>query len=301
MHVLVVEDSAGDVRLMQEAFRELDTSIKMHVAYDGIEAMAFLERQGVHVDAPRPDLILLDLNMPKMDGREVLARIKNNDRLRTIPTIILTTSDAPNDITTSYERQANCCLKKPMLLEDFETLVQHLSGLWLTGPNSPPQNHGPRRSAGFGNLPSKAEVGVDVLLVEDNAADVRLMQEAFRELDTSIKLHVAYDGIEAMAFLGRGGVHVDAPRPDLILLDLNMPKMDGREVLARIKKDNSLRNIPIVILTTSESEADIMVSYQLQASCYIRKPAQWEAFDAIVRTINALWLTKVEVPQKQSA
>jgi CheY-like chemotaxis protein len=263
MHVLLVEDNAGDVRLMQEAFRELDTSIKLHMAYDGIEAMAFLGREGAHVNAPRPDLILLDLNMPKMDGREVLAHVKNNDSLKTIPTIVLTTSDAPNDITMSYELQANCCIKKPMLLEDFETLVRQLAGLWLTGPKSPPQNHSPRRSAGFGSLPPKARLSVDVLLVEDNAADVRLMHEAFLELDTSIKLHVAYDGIDAMAFLGRQGAHTDAPRPDLILLDLNMPKMDGREVLAHIKKDKSLKKIPIVVLTTSDSEADIIVSYQL--------------------------------------
>jgi chemotaxis family two-component system response regulator Rcp1 len=297
MHVLLVEDSVGDVRLMQEAFRGLDASIELHVASDGIEAMAFLRRE----DAPRPDLILLDLNLPKMNGREVLARIKRDDRLKIIPTIILTTSDAEHDITTSYELQANCYVKKPVEFDEFGSLVQSLYDFWLTKVKLPPQKPRPTRSVGLGTPSAKKGINVNVLLVEDSVGDVRLMQEAFRGLDASIELHVASDGIEAMAFLGREGAYVDAPRPDLILLDLNLPKMDGREVLARIKRDDRLKIIPTVILTTSEAEADINISYQLQANCYLRKPAQWDAFDSIVRTINALWLTKVKLPPKQTA
>src|SRR3984957_17945682 len=109
-NVLLVEDSPGDVRLTKEAFHEANGAIKLHVASDGMEAMAFLTRKGVHVDAPRPDFILLDLNLPKMDGREVLAHIKEDDDLKTIPTVILTTSDAEADIVTSYKLQANCYL-----------------------------------------------------------------------------------------------------------------------------------------------------------------------------------------------
>ncbi|MGB8459441.1 MAG: response regulator, partial [Candidatus Acidiferrum sp.] len=112
----------------------------------------------------------------------------------------------------------------------------------------------------------------EVLLVEDSPGDVRLTREAFREANKSIHLHVACDGVEAMAFLKREGAHDRAPRPDIILLDLNLPKMDGREVLAHIKDDEDLKTIPIVILTTSEAEADIVKSYQLQANCYLSKP-----------------------------
>lgn len=115
---------------------------------------------------------------------------------------------------------------------------------------------------------------IEVLLVEDSPGDVRLTQEAFREASGSIHLHVAVDGVEAMAFLKHEGIHVNAPRPDLILLDLNLPRMDGREVLAHIKEDATLRSIPTVILTTSEAEADIVKSYQLQANCYLSKPVQ---------------------------
>jgi chemotaxis family two-component system response regulator Rcp1 len=137
-----------------------------------------------------------------------------------------------------------------------------------------------------------------VLLVEDSPGDVRLTQEAFRDAGKSIDLRVAADGVEAMAFLKHEGVHADAPRPDFILLDLNLPKMDGREVLAHIKADDDLKTIPTVILTTSDAEADILTSYQLQANCYLSKPVQLEEFESLVKSINDFWLTKVKLPQQ---
>jgi CheY-like chemotaxis protein len=139
----------------------------------------------------------------------------------------------------------------------------------------------------------------EVLLVEDSPGDVRLTKEAFRDANSSIHLHVVSDGVEAMAFLRREGDHARAPRPDLILLDLNLPKMDGREVLANIKQDAGLKTIPTVILTTSEAEADILKSYQLQANCYLTKPAQLDAFESLVKSINDFWLTKVKLPQQR--
>jgi two-component system, chemotaxis family, response regulator Rcp1 len=140
---------------------------------------------------------------------------------------------------------------------------------------------------------------VEVLLVEDSPGDVRLTQEAFRDANMSIHLHVAVDGVEAMAFLRNEGKFADAPRPHLILLDLNLPRMDGREVLAHIKADPDLRSIPTVILTTSESESDIANSYQLQANCYLSKPVQLDAFESLVRSINDFWLTKVKFPKQR--
>jgi chemotaxis family two-component system response regulator Rcp1 len=140
---------------------------------------------------------------------------------------------------------------------------------------------------------------IEVLLVEDSPGDVRLTQEAFRDANKAIHLHVAADGVEAMAFLRQQGPHAHAPRPELILLDLNLPKMDGREVLALIKEDPNLKTIPTVILTTSEAEADIVKSYQLQANCYLSKPVQLDAFEALVKSINDFWLTKVKLPQQR--
>jgi CheY-like chemotaxis protein len=147
----------------------------------------------------------------------------------------------------------------------------------------------------------REDVQLEILLVEDSPSDARLTQETFRDINQSIHFHVAYDGVEAMAFLRREGVHVQAPRPDLILLDLNLPKMDGREVLALVKSNDSLKTIPTVILTTSEAEADIVKSYQLQANCYLSKPLQLDAFEGLVKSINDFWLTKVRFPQQRQS
>ena len=144
-------------------------------------------------------------------------------------------------------------------------------------------------------------IPLQVLLVEDSAGDVRLTQEAFREANRRIVLHVANDGVEAMAFLRREDPHRDAPRPDLILLDLNLPRMDGREVLAHIKGDNELMTIPTVILTTSDAEADIVKSYELHANCYLSKPVQLAAFELLVKSINDFWLTTAKLPHQRQA
>jgi CheY-like chemotaxis protein len=138
---------------------------------------------------------------------------------------------------------------------------------------------------------------INVLLVEDSPGDVRLTREAFREANGSVLLHVAPDGVEAMAFLHQEGSNADAPRPDFILLDLNLPRMDGREVLAHIKADPDLRTIPVIILTTSEADADILKSYELNANAYLRKPVTLDAFESLVRSINDFWMTKVLLPQ----
>jgi two-component system, chemotaxis family, response regulator Rcp1 len=135
-----------------------------------------------------------------------------------------------------------------------------------------------------------------VLLIEDSLGDIRLLQEAFRESKESIFLHVAADGVEAMAFLKREGDHALALRPDLILLDLNLPKMDGREVLARIKQDESLKLIPTVVLTTSDAETDVLKSYQLHANGYLTKPVQLESFEVLVKSIRDFW-TRVRTPE----
>ena len=147
------------------------------------------------------------------------------------------------------------------------------------------------------NVIGRKGVPIEVLLVEDSPGDVRLTKEAFRSANPSIHLHVATDGVDAMAFLKHQGAHIHAARPDLILLDLNLPKMDGREVLAQIKEDDTLKTIPTVVLTTSDAEADISKSYQLQANCYLNKPVELDAFEALVKSINDFWLTKCKLPQ----
>lgn len=137
---------------------------------------------------------------------------------------------------------------------------------------------------------------IEILLVEDSPGDVRLTQEALRDAKVQNNLHIASDGIEATAFLWRQGKHANAPRPDLILLDLNLPKKGGREVLEEIKQDPSLKSIPVVILTTSAAEEDILRSYQLHANCYITKPVDLEQFLKVIKTIDNFWLAIVKLP-----
>ncbi len=137
---------------------------------------------------------------------------------------------------------------------------------------------------------------IEILLVEDNAADVRLTQEALQEGKVRNNLTVARDGVEALEILQRSG----AVRPDLILLDLNLPRKDGREVLKTLKADSSLKHIPVVVLTTSSAEVDILKSYQLHANCYITKPVDLEQFVNVVRSIDEFWLTVVKLPSEHA-
>jgi len=137
---------------------------------------------------------------------------------------------------------------------------------------------------------------VEILLVEDNPGDVRLTREALREGKVYNNLHWAKDGVEALEFLRQEGKHSAAPRPDIILLDLNLPKKDGREVLASIKNDDRFKQIPVVILTTSEAEEDVLRSYELHANCYITKPVDLDKFIVVVQSIDRFWLTVVTLP-----
>jgi chemotaxis family two-component system response regulator Rcp1 len=138
---------------------------------------------------------------------------------------------------------------------------------------------------------------IEVLLVEDSPGDVRLTREALKDAKVHISLHVASDGIEAMAYLQCEGPYINAIRPDLILLDLNLPRKDGRQVLKEIKESPTLRSIPVVILTTSSSEADILQSYHLHANCYISKPVDLDGFLKVVQSIDSFWLSVVKLPR----
>jgi len=138
---------------------------------------------------------------------------------------------------------------------------------------------------------------IEILLVEDNPGDARLALESFKESKIRNALHWVQDGVEALAFMRRQGRYTNEPRPDVILLDLNMPKMDGRRVLAEIKSDDDLKRIPVVILTISKSEEDILKTYNLHANCYITKPLDLDQFMKVIRSIEDFWLTIVRLPR----
>jgi CheY-like chemotaxis protein len=142
---------------------------------------------------------------------------------------------------------------------------------------------------------------VEILLVDDNPADVRLTAEALKEAKIRNSLNVAFDGVDALKYLRKEDNHANARRPDLILLDLNLPRKDGREVLADIKNDEDLKRIPVVVLTTSEAEEDILKAYNLHANCYITKPVDFKQFTKVIRTIEEFWFAIVKLPTEQSA
>ncbi len=139
---------------------------------------------------------------------------------------------------------------------------------------------------------------IEILLVEDNPGDVRLMKEALKDAKVFNNLSVAGDGEEAMAFLRKEGIYADTPHPDLIMLDLNLPKKDGREVLAEIKADPELKRIPVVVITTSRAEEDIIKTYNLHANCYVTKPVDLDQFIKVVQSIEDFWLSIVKLPTR---
>ncbi|HYQ74306.1 MAG TPA: response regulator [Cellulomonas sp.] len=139
---------------------------------------------------------------------------------------------------------------------------------------------------------------IDVLLVEDDPGDVLMTREAFEDNKVANRLAVVSDGVSALAFLRKEGEHADAPTPDLVLLDLNLPRMDGREVLEAMKGDDALRSIPVVVLTTSEAEEDVVRSYSLHANAYVTKPVDFERFIEVVRQIDEFFVEVVRLPQR---
>lgn len=251
--VLLVEDSPGDVRLTQEAFREANKLIHLHVASDGVEALAFLQREGPHIHAPRPDLILLDLNLPKMGGLEVLAHIKGDETLKAIPTIILSTSDAEEDIVKSYQLQANCYLTKPVLLQAFQKTVKGVNDYWLTRAKLP------LRQA---KQVSKKSIKL-LLVVEDNPGDARLLREMFFEEHTSeVELTCVQCMSEAEKFLAQNAV-------DLILLDLGLPDAQG---LGAVRRTHAAApRVPLVVLTGLDDHAVASQALQEGAQDYLIK------------------------------
>lgn len=234
MEVLLVEDNPADVRLTEEALREGTAPLHLSVTPDGEEALAFLRREGRYAAAPRPDLVLLDLNLPRLDGRAVLAAIKADPSLRRIPVVVLSTSEAEADIATSYDLHANCYVSKSPDLDQFFRVMRMIEEFWLAVVRRPVA---PARSD---TTPSgEAARQRTVLVIDDDPGIVDLVSAALEDA-----------GYGVLAAMGQEALRVaHERRPDLVLLDMNMPGLDGAALSRRLRDDPATAAIPIVVMS----------------------------------------------------
>jgi len=268
--ILVVEDEMGPRESLKVI---LEPYYNVHTAETGGRALEILHNIPI-------DLVTVDLKMPRFSGIKVLERVKQHDQH--IEAIIITGYSSMDTVIEALRLGAFDYIAKPFDVNHLLALVRRALA---------------RRNGRTG--PERATTGpIEILLVEDNPGDVRLTLEAFKEGKARNNVSVVGDGEEALAFLCREGKYADAPRPDLILLDLNLPKKDGREVLAEIKADEDLKRIPVVILTASKAEEDIIKSYDLYANCYIVKPGDMDQFFRIVNSVEDFWSTIVRLPAR---
>jgi len=265
----------------------------------------------------RPDIVLMDIRLPGGNGLEVLEAIKRDNAAPVI--IMLTAFPYPQHWRKCVEAGAEYLFDK---ITEFECIVDVLERLQGNGRSSLFESRSRSASAhttalkpggmwdgSSGHLhgvmrpvamPLRMEIPIEVLLVEDNPGDIRLMQEALRENRVYSNLHIVNDGVEALAFLHKEGGYTQVPRPDVVLLDINMPRKDGREVLAEIKTDERLRSIPVVVLTGSEAEEDMHSAYALNANCYMTKPMNFDRYVDVVKSIETFCLMTARLPTERA-
>jgi two-component system, chemotaxis family, response regulator Rcp1 len=303
IRVLLVEDNAAHARLVHEMLKEKNTRQFEYRRVDTLgAALRLLYDQHF-------DVVLLDLALPDAFGPEAVVRIRK--AAPSVPIVVLSGLREERLSLEAARLGAQEYLVKGE--EDAEQLLRAIKdsierGRLTLGPGArerpatldPSKAPSHRPSApGPGSLPTgptQQRPLSDLLLIEDNSSDARLMTEVLRENGVRTVLNVARDGEEAMMFLRRQGRFANSPKPAMIVLDLNLPRKDGREVLAEIKQDPDLRRIPVVVLTTSGAEQDIAKSYDLHANCYIVKPIGLDAFAQVVRSIQDFWLTVTALP-----
>lgn len=291
LRFLLVEDNAGDADLVKVAMERFSVPHVLEVAADGelaIEAVL-----GAARGRRLPDLIILDLNVPRLDGHEVLAAIRANEATRHIPVVVFTSSSAPRDMLQAYRGYANCCIRKPSSARGFFEVFALLEKLVNL--------HRDRTWEGLEHLTGGAVAAIEenglhkepvhILLVEDNAGDVDLVKVAMAQFSVPYTLDVQPDGELAIAALGSG-----RRLPDLMILDLNVPKMDGRAVLAAIKRAEETRHIPVLVFTSSTAERDLLEAYRAHANCCLTKPPSVKAFLEVFALIERFWLQLVRLP-----
>jgi len=301
--VLLVEDDAAHARLVHEMLNERDFR---RFEYKRVDSLAAALR--VLYDQ-HFDVVLLDLGLPDAFGPESVGRVRK--AAPSVPIVVLSGLPEQDLPLEAARLGAQEYLVKGE--EDAEQLLRAIKDSierWRKTAGPTPRGRPAPLAApsATAHQPLAVDPGdtplteddqrplLDLLLIEDNPSDIRLLTEVFKEAGVPTVMSVARDGEEAMMFLRRRGRFASAPRPALIVLDLNLPRKDGREVLAEIKQDPDLRHIPVVVLTTSSAQQDIQKSYDLHANCYIVKPMGLEEFAQIIRSIQDFWLSVISLP-----
>jgi CheY-like chemotaxis protein len=309
--VLIADDDPDDRLLLKEALEESGLELTVCTVVDGEELVDYLHRRGRYADpadAPLPHLLLLDLHMPRKSGLEALREIKADPGLYRIPVVVLTGLESDRVIELSYALGVNAYINKgtpfPELILIMKSLVtyakrgltawKHYGKEHVRGAGSTPYL-GPARTTAM----DKSRSSITILVAEDDPDDRMLLRDAMDEGHLANASHFVADGEELIDYLRHCGKYSDpacSPRPGLILLDLNMPRKDGREVLKEIKADPGLRTIPIVVLTTSKAEEDILGSYALGVNSYVTKPATFQGLIEVTRALVKYWFEIVELP-----
>lgn len=298
LDLLLVEDSELQIRILQRVIGDLPILRLLHVCRDGVEAIEYLTRQGEFCDASLPDAILCDINMPNKDGFEVLNEVKADSQLCTIPFIMLTTSEAEEDIVRAYREGASTFISKPIDLHGLERILEHFAHYWQASKYAAEISsrskldelrHLPAQLIdGFENLdlPPKS---VNVLLVEDSVMQAKVIRDVIAEIPEFNFLTTLEDGEDATAYLKRVAPYEDAKRPAVIVLDLNLPKKQGLEVLQDIKADPELKDIIVVVLTVQDCPEAVIKCYNAGANTFLNKPVNVEGMRAVLHRFAGYW------------
>ncbi|MBN1796510.1 MAG: response regulator [Sedimentisphaerales bacterium] len=304
--VLLVEDDPGDQKLIKYALSHQPLNNSLKVVGTGEEALEYLEAgNNGDEEKPRPDLILLDLNMPGMGGKEFLRRMKADPKSCDIPVVIVSTSNSESDIEDTYKLHAAGYIQKSPSPDELRRIIRKLTHYWFATSLMVKRKYQPQidereriqQQNDISEQTSKEREqlmneykAATILLVEDDPGDRKLIKKSLNNNRIINDLHTCSNAEEAIEYLQKSfASDPECPMPDLVLLDLNMPGMGGKEFLRSIKEKECTEAIPVVILTTSDSDKDILESYRLQAAGYIKKPVSLPEFQRVVSELTDYW------------
>lgn len=299
INILLVASCGTSTEELHEALDSSDWICRLYRVADGAEAMEYLRTFGDYQNAKRPGMVLLDIDLDAdvKHGFEVLNEMKEDPELRPIPVVVLTNSTLEADTLQTYAAGACAFISKPVGLQALKEFAAIFAQYWALVAELP--NHGQlaaryqQQSESFASV-SLAHLKqqfspIDILMVDDNEDDAILLAEVFRDSPVLQLVHIAKDGVEAMAYLQRDGEFPNWRRPGLILLDVNMPRKHGFEVLCEVKEDRNLRDIPVVMMTSSKRESDILQAYSAGACTFISKPVDFNKMRSVAAHFAMYW------------